>query len=88
MEPPCKGHFGAIHFVLYGEVVLFSEVKNELLQWGRGPEECPLLGGCPFLRGSFIIGSSTIFFSKNDTCKIFNVLGVLIGGDANMWFWI
>ena len=24
----------------------------------RGPEWCPLLGGCPFLGGSFIRGSA------------------------------
>ena len=39
-------------------MVIFSEVKNELLLWERGPEVCPLLGGCPFLRGSFIGGST------------------------------
>ena len=26
--------------------------------WERGPKEHPLLGGCPFLGGSFIGGST------------------------------
>ena len=44
--------------VLSQEVVLFLEVKNELLRWERGPEVCPLFGYCPFLR-EYFIGSST-----------------------------
>ena len=40
--------------------VLFSEVKNQLLLWERGPELRPLLGGCPFLGGSFIGGFHSI----------------------------
>ena len=31
---------------------------NEQLLWERGPEVCPLLGGCLFLGGSFIRGST------------------------------
>ena len=38
VEPPNEGHFGISDFVLYWEVVLFSEVKNEWLQGERGPE--------------------------------------------------
>ena len=55
VEPPNKGHFGTSHFVLCWEVVLFLEVKNE---WERCPELRPLLGGCPYLGGSFIRGST------------------------------
>ena len=58
VEPPNKGHIGTSHFVLRWEVVLFSEVKNELLLWERGPELRPLLGSCPYLGGSFIGGST------------------------------
>ena len=42
VEPPNKGHFGTSHFVLCREVVLFSEVKNVLVQWEGCPEMCPL----------------------------------------------
>ena len=56
--PLSKRHFGISHFVLCREVVLFLEVKNLLMVWERGPKECPLLEGCPFLGGSF--GSSTV----------------------------
>ena len=59
-EPPNKGHFWTSHFVLRWEVVLFSEVKNELLLWERGPELHPLLGGCPYLGRSFIRGSTVL----------------------------
>ena len=31
---------------------------NYILLWERGPELRPLLGGCPYLRGSFIRGST------------------------------
>ena len=58
VEPPNKGHLGTSHFVLRWEAVLFSEVKNELLLWERGPEVCPLSGGCLCLGGSFIGGST------------------------------
>ena len=34
---------------------LFLEVEYELLQWERVTEECPLLRGCPFLRGSSVL---------------------------------
>ena len=47
VEPLNKVPFG---FVLSREVVLFSEIKNELLKG----EECPLLGGCPFIGGSTV----------------------------------
>ena len=60
VEPPNKGHFGTSHFVFCREVVLFSDVKNVLLQWERGIEQCPLQRGCPFLGGSFIGGSTVI----------------------------
>ena len=46
----CYGK-GVQKCVLCWEVVLFSEVKNELLLWERGPEVCPLLRGCPLLGG-------------------------------------
>ena len=55
MEPPSKGQFGISHLVLWRKVVLFSEVIP--MQWESGREH-PLLGGCPFLGGSFIGGST------------------------------
>ena len=36
------------------------EVNNELLLWERCPEECLLLGGYPFLGGSFVSGSTVV----------------------------
>ena len=36
------------------------EVKNEPLLWEWGPELRPLLGGCPFIGGSFIRGSTVL----------------------------
>ena len=62
VEPPNKGHFGTSHFVLYREAVLFLEVKNVLVQWEGCAEMCPLQGGCPFLRGSFIRGPNADTF--------------------------
>ena len=44
------------------EVVLFLEVQNVLVLWERYFEECPLERGCPFLRGSFIRGSTVATF--------------------------
>ena len=54
VEPPSKGHFGISHFVLYGEVVLFS--------WERGPKEHPLLGGCPLPTVNFDFVCSSIIW--------------------------
>ena len=67
VKPPNKEHFWTSHFVLSWEVVLFSEVKNELLLWERGPEECPLLGGCPYLGGSFIGSSLKVIVQVKDS---------------------
>ena len=49
VEPLYNGHFVASYFVLH---------SNQLLLWERGPDMCPLLGGCSFLGGSFIGGST------------------------------
>ena len=53
-----KGHFRTSDCVLVEEVVLCSEVKNELLLWERRAL-CWEIEDCPFLRRSFI-GSSTV----------------------------
>ena len=60
VEPLNKGHFTS-QFVLCSEVVLFLRLKW-IIAWERCPEECPLLGGCPFLGGSFIRGSTSYLY--------------------------
>ena len=57
MEPPNKGHFGTSHTVLCRGAVLFSEVKDVLVHWEGCAEMC---GGCLYLRGSFIGGSTVL----------------------------
>ena len=46
MEPPNSGHVGTRNFVLYGEVVLSSEVKKVLYstigKWNFGTLKCVL----------------------------------------------
>ncbi len=51
--------FGDEKVVEFHFTVLCMDVKNVLLLCERGPEECPLRGGCPFRGGSFM-GCSTI----------------------------
>ena len=71
VEPLNKGHFGICHFVIRWEVVLFSELKHEALLWERGPEACPLSGGCPYLGGSFIGGSTVAHKLKSEKFSSF-----------------
>ena len=63
VAPPSKGHFRIDHFVLNREVIIFSEVKNVLMLWGRGPNEHPLLGGCP-------LSENVISVSDDHTIKV------------------
>ena len=44
MEPPIKGHFGDTASVLIMEVVPFSEVKNILMLWVKGPGGVSFVG--------------------------------------------
>ena len=52
VELPNKRHVGTSLFVLSLKLKM-----NYCYRKGRCPEECPLLGGCPFLRGSTVSSS-------------------------------
>ena len=65
VEPPNKGRLGTSHFVLRIER-LYSSWRFKM-NYCRGPKVCPLLGGCLFLRGSFIWGS-TVNYVAMESC--------------------
>ena len=63
VEPLNKGHFG------HGYFVPITYIRDYPLFGGYYVEKvCPLLGGCPFLRGSFLRGSTLCY--KFDTYVI------------------
>ena len=41
-----------------------SEVRNEWLPWERGPEWCPLFGGCPFLNSGHLMKGFTVYTQR------------------------
>ena len=58
VDPPNKGHFGDVAFVLYWEAVLWWEVRitsysKHHSDFNRCHSLCPLHGGCPLVGGSF-----------------------------------
>ena len=67
VEPPNKGHFGSMAFVLYWEAVLWWEVRTttestRVMPIGAIYSQCPLYGGCPLVEGSFIGGSTVLVY--------------------------